>query len=293
MPVVSEYSIVIPSRGKAAYTELNLSRLEVSVPPGTQFVLVDDATEDNSVMPVYAAFEVEHPEFNVEIIRFHEPVGAVVGRNRAMERIEGEYVVWLDNDCTPRSRDWLARLRKAFDDHPGAGIAGPMIVYPLTRGSDELTIQCAGCMVSMSGRTGFRGRGEPAKSARWNREEALQATISACWMFPRALWDELGPLDEAFSPCQFEDIDYCYRARAAGREVRYVPAVKMYHFENVTSGGLPDVGYAALTARNSVTFTRKWSKMLQEEGAPHPSSIEWRKDVPSVRLEDVEELGFE
>jgi len=35
-----------------------------------------------------------------------------------------------------------------------------------------------------------------------------------------------GPLDEGYSPVQFEDIDYCYRLREAGYKVVYLPASK-------------------------------------------------------------------
>lgn len=282
-----QFSILMLSRGRAAYSERTLAQLARTAPAGEQLILVDDATEDASVVSVFEAFRRRHPEYRVEILRFDEPQGAVVGRNRAVPLAVAEYIVFLDNDCLPRTRGWLAGLRQAFERHPAAGIAGPMLLFPPGERQEALLIQCAGCTVSLSGRTGFRGRGDAADDARWNREEVLSAIISACWLMPRRLWDELGPLDVAFSPCQFEDIDYCYRARQAGYEVWYVPSVQMYHFENVTSGGLPGVGYAALTARNSVTFMKKWRQVLEVEGAPPPSAIEWRKDAPLARLEDA------
>ena len=55
----------------------------------------------------------------------------------------------------------------------------------------------------------------------------------------RAVYEEIGGLDEVFNPAQYEDFDFCYRAREAGWEVWYEPAAEMYHFENVTTAGSP------------------------------------------------------
>ena len=98
---------------------------------------------------------------------------------------------------------------------------------------------------------------------------------------------------------QFEDIDYCYRARYAGGRggrkgrawrVAYEPSVEMYHFENVTSGRTSTLNYRYLTVKNGLKFKEKWSRAFEKEGGPLESEMTWRHDLPQVRLEDVGEL---
>ncbi|MBN1807599.1 MAG: glycosyltransferase [Planctomycetes bacterium] len=274
------------SRGGADYSSRSLAALAPTIPASAEVILVDDGTQDDSVQRAFDGFASANTHVPVRTVRFDSSVGAVLGRNHAASLARGSFLALLDNDCFPRTSSWLPSLRSVFDRRPDTGVAGVRLVYPLAAPGAVPVIQCAGCVVSVSGRVGFRGRGEHADGSSFANEEPVQAVISACWLTPRALWNDVGGMDPAFSPCQFEDIDYCYRARSLGFSVVYVPSVEMYHFENVTSAGLPSAGYAALTARNSRTFQAKWRKFLAAENAPHPSSIDWRTDVPVIRLSD-------
>jgi GT2 family glycosyltransferase len=280
------FSVVMLSRGRADYTSRSLDALSATLPSGSEVILVDDGSEDASVQQAFSEFKRANPRVPVKIIHFEGSVGAVRARNDAVKAAQGEYIALLDNDCIARSKNWLSGLCAALKRHPGAGVAGVRLVYPLKRKGAPPVIQCAGCVVTLSGRVGFRGRGDPADNLHFAAEEEVQAVISACWLTTRSLWNEIGGMDEAFSPCQFEDIDYCYRARELGRTIIYAPSVEMYHFENVTSGGIASVNYGALTARNSLIFRRKWAAFLEKEGAPPPSAVTWRMDIPPIRLED-------
>jgi len=274
------------SHGRAHYTARSLRQLASAGLRDTELVLVDDGTPDTSVQEAINSFRRDYPDAAVKTIRYEKSVGAVKGRNDAVLAAEGEYVALLDNDCMPRTRAWLDELKATFERHPEAGIAAPRLVYPLSHKENKPIIQCAGCIVAVSGRVGYRGRGEPADAAHFAAEETLQAVISACWLTPRRLWLDIGGMDEAYSPYHFEDIDYCYAVRSRGLEVWYVPSVEMYHFENVTSVDLSLGGYAALTARKSQIFRKKWEQALTEEKAPPPTAVTWQKNVPLVRLED-------
>ncbi len=57
----------------------------------------------------------------------------------------------------------------------------------------------------------------------------------ACVMIPKAVYDQLGGLDEAYRN-GYEDCDFCLRARAAGRRVTYTPASLIYHYGQSTPG---------------------------------------------------------
>ncbi|MHC4248011.1 MAG: glycosyltransferase family 2 protein [Planctomycetota bacterium] len=223
----------------------------------------------------------------VKRLRFDENVGAIRSRNEGLALVESEYVALIDSDCLARTQGWLAKMAAYLDAHADVGVVGPKLVYPWK----PHAIQCAGCDVTRSGRVVFRGRGEPRGATEFADERDCPCLISACWLMRTRLWNELGPLDERFNPVQFEDIDWCYRARQAGWRVVYWPGVEMYHFEGTTTTRTPGIEYNSLTARNAVKFKRKWREVIEREGGmPDREVPPWLKDVGWRPIEEVGEL---
>ena len=293
-------SIVILFCNKADYTERCIAGVLRSTHPRVQLLLVDNGSTDRTPRVLdAAAAEAEGRGWSVERIRFDENAGAITGRNAALERAAGNYIAFIDNDVAPRRLSWMERLGARLAEEDDLGIVGPKMIYPFRDPSagDHL-IQCAGCEVSPSGRVNFRGRGDVRTAPEWGEGTDVQCLISATWLMRRGVYEACGPLDERFNPVQFEDIDYCYRARyaegRAGKEwrVAYEPSVEMYHFENVTSGRTQALNYRYLTVKNGLKFKEKWLHRCREEGGVPESEMEWRFDLPRVRLEDVGPLEF-
>ena len=93
----------------------------------------------------------------------------------------------------------------------------------------------------------------------------------------RSVYDEIGSLDEVFNPAQYEDFDFCYRAREAGWEVWYDPAAEMYHFENTTTAGSADLNFRYVTIRNGLEFKRRWQHRFSAEGGPPDEECRWQE----------------
>lgn len=276
-------SILILAHDKAAYTRRCLDSLLLSTLRPFQVVLVDNGSTDETP-DLFADFRrlAQTENIGVEILRLKENVGAVVGRNRALKLLDGAYHVFMDNDTVVRTRSWLEKLRAVLRKDRTAGAVGPKLVYP----NPPHDIQCAGCEVTAGGRVLFAGRGAPRTAEKYARQRDCPALISACWMMRGELPRQLGPLDERFSPVQFEDIDYCYRIREAGFSCRYEPAVEMYHFENVTTGRTNSLNYPYLTVKNGLKFKEKWRERLAAEGGPPDSEWKW-SEIPTVELASV------
>jgi len=62
-----------------------------------------------------------------------------------------------------------------------------------------------------------------------NRVMCVNAVTGAAMLIKRAAWDELNGFDTAFGLGVFEDVDFCWRARAMGKTVIYDGYVFMYH----------------------------------------------------------------
>jgi len=190
----------------------------------------------------------------------------------------GEYCVFLDNDVVAPDSGWAAGLIRALQEEEAA-IVGPKLTYPVP----PHLIQCAGVGVSRNGRVQFRGRGEPRETAQYGRRRECQALISACMMFPGWLYEEIGGLDEAFDPIEFEDLDFCYRARAGGHRVIYEPAVEVHHWESVTSEGTVRLPNTYLIIKHGMLFKERWRHMFEREDGPPDEECRWKRiEVPSL-----------
>ena len=155
---------------------------------------------------------------------------------------------------------------------PLVKMAGPKITYPF----EPHWIQCAGAAVSPSGRIQFRGRGQPKDTPELNVQQEVQCLISACAMFEKSLWEEIGGLDEVFNPIEFEDLDFCYRARSKGYKILYVPSVEIYHWESVTSEGTAALPNTYLIVKHGVIFKKRWRHMFEMENGPSDEECKWK-----------------
>jgi GT2 family glycosyltransferase len=103
----------------------------------------------------------------------------------------------------------------------------------------------------------------------------------------RDLTSEIGVLDEVFSPVQYEDLDFCYRARAAGLSVWSAPHVEVFHFEHTTTAGSGDINFAYVTAKNGIEFKKRWGANFMIEGGPDEETASWRV-LPKKAIEEVD-----
>lgn len=273
-------SLIVLNHDKAAYSKACLHSLLASTWRPLEVVAVDNGSTDETPA-VLDAFVREAAAQGVEcqVLRNDTNVGAVIGRNQAMQAARGEVFAFIDNDVVVRHRDWLEKLHRVLKTVPRAGLVTPKLLFPWA----PYDIEFAGCAVSPGGRIQYLGRGESRTTPAFNVPRTLQCSISACLVFPRRLVDEIGPLDEVYSPVQYEDLDFCYRARAHGYNVHYEPRAEMYHYEHTTTDGSVDINFKYVTIKNGRTFRQRWRHMFAGEGGPPDEEVVWR-DLPRRRL---------
>ncbi len=267
-------SVIIVSYNKLAYTRLCVERLLQSNPKPAQVVAVDNGSQDGSAEYLEGEFPDYAAPMGVRfvLLRNDSNVGACTARNQALDVATGRYICFMDNDVAVRSRDWLAILRDVLEQRDDIGIVGPKLLFPF----DPYDIECAGVAISPRGRVQYRGRGEPVDGAQFDEATEVQCLISACWLMKRAVWEQIGGLDEVFNPAQYEDFDFCYRARQAGWQVWYEPRAEMYHYEGVTTDGSVDVNFKYVTIKNGLEFKRRWQHIFAHEDGPSDEECQWR-----------------
>ena len=163
------------------------------------------------------------------------PFGALP-RRRLTDEEPREPVEWLwllHDDCAPEP-DALARLVDAAEDMPSAGVLGPKV-----RDWDDprLLVEVG---VTMD-RAGRRETWLERREFDQGQHDAVRAGLavgSAGALVRRAVWDELGGYDPRL-PLFRDDVDFGWRANAAGHRVTVVPDARVRHARAATLGKRP------------------------------------------------------
>ncbi|MDF2441265.1 MAG: hypothetical protein JWN98_2249 [Abditibacteriota bacterium] len=263
-------SIIVLHHNKADYSRACLTSLLRSSARPLEVLNVDNGSRDETSL-MLDEWESEAHEAGIETQRlnFQSNIGAIVGRNEAMKIARGKYFVFLDNDTLLAQTNWLERLQEFLDADPKRAIVAPKMLFPWP----PFVIECCGCSVSRTGRIKYLGRGDERHAL--CEPQPVQCLISAAWMMTRELIETIGPLDEVYSPVQYEDLDLCYRARAAGFETWVEPAVELYHFEHTTTAGSGDINFKYVTAKNGLTFKKRWESTFANEDGPTEAETAW------------------
>ncbi len=260
------------SHNKKPYTRAALESLLCTAGVHLEAIVVDNGSTDGTP----ALLEEMGPTFrsHAASLRWElnpTNLGCSTARNQGLRMARGRYCAFMDNDALVVDPSWATHLIATLEEEPGAAIVGPKLVYPFP----PHWIQCAGGAVSRSGRVQFRGRGRPRELPEFNRRRDVQCLISACFLFRRSLYERMGGLDEAFNPIEFEDLDFCYRARSAGGRCIYEPAVEVHHWESITSEGTPKLPNKYLIIKHGMLFKERWRHMFEKEDGPPDSECKW------------------
>lgn len=275
------FSIIILHHNKAEYSRACLESLLRSTARPLEIINVDNGSQDETPR-ILDEWQEKAAAAGIATKRldFASNIGAIRGRNEGMAVSSGDYIAFLDNDTIIAQRDWLEKLRDFLDADEKRAIVAPKLLFPW----EPFVIECCGCGIARSGRVQYIGRGE-ARDALQEPFE-IQCAISAAWLMPRRLIEAIGMLDEAFSPVQYEDLDYCYRAREAGAQVWAMPEVELFHFEHTTTAGSGDINFKYVTTKNGILFKKRWSPAFAEENGPSDDETQWltlpKKEIAEV-----------
>ena len=190
--------------------------------PDYQVVVADNGSTDSSVPFVQEQF----PQFT--LIPHGQNLGFSRGMNAAMRQLDSDVIVLLNNDLSVRP-DWLRALIRPMMSDPAIGITGCKLLYP-----DGKTLQHAGASLSYPLAFSQHDFHQEVDKGQADEQRDVPYVTGAALAVHRRVLDAIGLLDEAFAPIYYEEVDFCYRARAAGFRVVYAPAAVGLHHESFT-----------------------------------------------------------
>lgn len=225
MSTVPLFSAVILSFNSARYIEQCVASLLTAFAGFAQpseILIFDNGSVDNSRVLLSALTE-RHPDM-VKALYADTNLGTTVSRNRAMAMARGTFILILDSDATIDNAA-LSILKGALEADSSIGMAVPQLRYPDGRfqlSADQFPT------VTRKIQRFFTLKSMEQSAQPQDAPTDVDYAISACWLLPRAVVAQVGPLDEQifYSP---EDVDYCVRIWLAGYRIVYLPQAVAIH----------------------------------------------------------------
>jgi GT2 family glycosyltransferase len=192
-------------------------------------------------------------EFDVKVITNDMNKSFAISINQGVNESSGEYILALNNDIE-FYQPWLKEMLETFSDRK-VGVVGAQMLFK------DGTLQHAGvaCYKNRQPYHVFRGE-EPSEKT--NRMVEYPAVSFACALFKRSLFESLQGLSVEYPDGNFEDVDFCLRARLKRWKNIYQPKAKLYHLEAGTKKLDPKRAKKAIFDNYEI-FKKQWEHSPQ------------------------------
>jgi len=224
-----------------------------------EVLLYDNASADETLRLVDDAG-------GVRTIRSQMNDGFAAGTNRAISAARGQYIFLLNPDCelAPRA---LAVLFEFLEAHPHVAAAVPLLSDESGVSQREFQLRRLPTLRTLVSEVLLIGKVFPRNPATayyryrdldLTAPQRIEQPAAAALLIRKDVYEEVGPLDEQFSPAWFEDVDYCRRLAAANKEIYVVPAAWARHFGGASLEHVPFAKFIDVWYRNMFRYATKW-----------------------------------
>ncbi len=242
-----QVSFIIPLFNCLPLTQAMLASLQASLPDGLphEIILIDDGSTDGTRAWLAT---LRDPPFRVLLNERNR--GYAATNNRAAAVARGERLALLNNDLVLTPGWWEPLLAAHTSLRDRAGLVGNV-----QRDAKSGAVDHAGLVVNLTGKP-VHARKQPSVFSRMLFPvRHVPAVTGACVLVERALWRQLGGFDEGYVNGG-EDIDLCFRARAAGRiNAVALRSVVRHHVSSSPGRKIRD-------EENSFRLARRWRPEL-------------------------------
>lgn len=256
-------SIVIPNKDHREDLERCITSIkEKSTYDNYEIIVVENNSVTDAIFEYYKSVEGE----NVKIVKYEGEFNYSKICNLGVKNATGEYVLLLNNDTQVITVNWMEEMLM-YAQRADVAAVGAKLYY------GNKTIQHAGVVIGLgahrtAGHTHYgQSRENLGYMGRLCYAQNVTAVTGACLLVKKALYDEVGGLDEGFA-VSLNDVDFCLKLRQKGYLNVWTPFAELYHFESI-SRGLDDNGEKAERYnKESEKFREIWKEQL-EAGDPY------------------------
>jgi GT2 family glycosyltransferase/ADP-heptose:LPS heptosyltransferase len=243
--IYKEVYILVLTWNQKDITLKFLEHLKNLTYPSIKTIVVDNGSTDGTSDEIKKNF--------TEVILLNLPynTGCAGGRNIGIQyflnRTDGEYLFFLDNDLY-LEEDFIEKTLKVFEGNSNAGVVGGILYYQHTS-----RIQWAGIKTNWT-----KGEFVPIFKDRLIQdivEKNVDAVPGAITLAKREVFEKVPYIDESYF-IYYEDPDWCLRVKEKGYGILFVPYLKFYH--NCSSSlGMESPSFYYYRTRNRLKFFYK------------------------------------
>lgn len=259
-----EIAVIIPTKDKIDV----LNRCVTSIRNRSTYlnyriVLVDNGSIEEQTFAYYESLKGDE---RISLLHYDQPFNFSAINNFAVNRIDAEYLLFLNNDTEVISPDWLEEML-GHAQRPEVGAVGSLLYY------SNNTVQHGGIIIGIGGVAGHSHKYFPRRDlgyfGRLKVVQNLSAVTAACLLTKRGVFELVGGFEEKLSHA-FNDVDLCLKIRDQGHLVVYTPFAELYHHESISRGYENTKDKRERFRQEREFCEQRWEELL-EAGDPYYS----------------------
>jgi GT2 family glycosyltransferase len=264
-------SIIIPTRDRGDLLEKCVASIfSQTRHPAHSIVIVDNGSTAPATRAILARLALDP---RVSVLAQPGPFNFAGLCNAGAAAGAQEVLVFLNDDTSVRSPDWLSRLTAAAA-RPELGAIGTKLLY------SDGSVQHSGVSLGIGETAGHFGAGAPEADPGWaGRHRVLHevsAVTGACLAVSRRKFDSVGGFDSANLPIELNDVDLCLRLSERGWKTVCLSELSLYHEESASRGGAK---FRLLKVHHEerAYFVRRWRRLVRDDPFFHPAFSLFRR----------------
>jgi GT2 family glycosyltransferase/glycosyltransferase involved in cell wall biosynthesis/ubiquinone/menaquinone biosynthesis C-methylase UbiE len=264
-------TIIIPTKNQLKLLKACIESLQKTTYENYQILVIDNDSDEADILDYFQQLS-QDDKITVFNLPSQDKFNFAALNNQAVETVETDYILFLNNDTEVISPNWLSQMM-GYAKLEKVGAVGARLIYPDDRVQHAGIIHglhhgLAGHAFKLTHKDDF---GYLAYSKVLRNYSAVTA---ACLLTPRQLFLELGGFDPHQFGVAYNDADYGYRLTEQGYHCIYCPDAQLVHKEG-TSRGFKD------HPQEVASFRRKYADKIDSFYNPHLSlSNEWFQVQP-------------
>ncbi|MGF1589715.1 MAG: glycosyltransferase [Pleurocapsa sp.] len=267
-------SIIIPTKDLADTLDVCLKSIFTKTTyPNYEVVVIDNGSTENKTTRCFELWQQQEPE-RFRCYSHNVPFNYSQINNYAVEKAQGDYLLFLNNDTEVITTDWLEGMVEQVQ-RPSIGAVGSLLLYP------DDTIQHAGVVLGIGGVAGHSHKhlhvSQPGYISQAAATNNYSAVTAACLMCRRDVFESVGGFEEQLA-IAFNDVDLCLKIASRGYRNIYLPHVVLYHYESKSRGYENTPAKQARFAQEINYMRQKWQPICDRDPCYNPNLTKSRED---------------
>jgi GT2 family glycosyltransferase len=253
LQIQDRVDVVIPTRDGLSVLKPCIESI-LTKTEGVDFTvfIVDNGSEKQETLDYFESFRSDD---RVKVLSYPGEFNYSAINNFAVRQGNAPYIALVNNDIEVIESDWLLQMM-AWAKQPKVGIVGAKLLY------SNGDIQHAGVTIGMGNAAGHIHRKEAGDSDgyqyRCRATQNMMAVTAACLLTKRAIFTEIGGLNETDFAVAYNDIDYCLKVEQRGYDIIWTAEALLYHHESISRGDDMSDKHIKRYFRELSRFQKRW-----------------------------------